>query len=295
MMSAIHILSGPLVGGLIGYITNYIAIKMLFRPRTPIYIGKLRLPFTPGVVPRRKDELADILGNAVVAKFFNADDLEIIFTSDYLSDAFAESIADILCSDSVAPRDIIEAPGDPAYRNAADALKEELCVRILAGVIKSDPVSVLARAGAARTKRRFGSAAAEMLGDELTGSVAKLLSEGLEEYILSDGRDILMPLLDAELEEAAGTPLGVMTKAVVNDRTVLVNWARDLYGRFMRAYVRPIVSTIDVGGMIAEKIKHMDAAGVEGLVLDVVKKELRYLVWLGALLGLIIGTVNIFI
>jgi uncharacterized membrane protein YheB (UPF0754 family) len=80
-MSVIHILSGPLIGGLIGYITNYIAIKMLFRPLTPLYIGRFRLPFTPGVVPRRKDDLADILGNAIVAKFFHADDPEIAFTS----------------------------------------------------------------------------------------------------------------------------------------------------------------------------------------------------------------------
>jgi uncharacterized membrane protein YheB (UPF0754 family) len=63
----------------------------------------------------------------------------------------------------------------------------------------------------------------------------------------------------------------------------------------MRAYVRPIVSTIDVGGMITEKVKGMDAAEIEGLVLDVVRKEFRYLVWLGALLGVVIGTVNIFV
>jgi uncharacterized membrane protein YheB (UPF0754 family) len=77
--------------------------------------------------------------------------------------------------------------------------------------------------------------------------------------------------------------------------SVLTELLRGLYDRLMRAYVRPIVSTIDVGGMITEKVKCMNAVEVEGLVLDVVKKELRYVVWLGALLGVIIGTVNIFI
>jgi uncharacterized membrane-anchored protein YjiN (DUF445 family) len=285
-----------LIGGVIGYITNYIAIKMLFRPRTAVYIGKLRLPFTPGVVPRRKDELADILGGAIVAKFFNADDLEIVFTSDSLRDAFAEGIADILLSDSIAPRDIAASEGDTAYLDRAAApLKEELCVRILAGVIKSEPASVLARAFATRPRRRFRGGAAEKFSDEVMASVAESFSGEIEAYILSDGKDILMPLLDAELEEAARTPLSAMTNAVFKDKAALVRLARGLYERFMRAYVRPIVSTIDVGGMIAEKIKHMDAIDVEGLVLDVVKKELRYLVWLGALLGVIIGTANIFI
>jgi uncharacterized membrane protein YheB (UPF0754 family) len=39
----------------------------------------------------------------------------------------------------------------------------------------------------------------------------------------------------------------------------------------------------------------MEAAEIEGLVLDVAEKELRYLIWLGAFLGAVIGTVNIFI
>jgi uncharacterized membrane protein YheB (UPF0754 family) len=269
---------------------------MLFRPRSAVYIGKLRLPFTPGVVPRRKDELADILGNAVVAKFFNADDLEIVFTSDYLRDAFADGIVDILLSDSIAPRDIVASADDAEYLDSAvTSVKEELCVRILAGVIKAEPASVLARACAMRAKRRFRGGAAEKLGDEIMASVAEALSEELEAYILSDGKDILMPLLDAELEEAARTPLGVMTNAVFKDKSVLVRLAQGLYERFMRVYVRPIVSTIDVGGMISEKIKHMDAIDVESLVLSVVKKELRYLIWLGALLGVVIGTANIFI
>ena len=51
-------LSGPLIGALIGYLTNWLAVKMLFRPRKALYIGKFHVPFTPGVIPRRKAALA---------------------------------------------------------------------------------------------------------------------------------------------------------------------------------------------------------------------------------------------
>lgn len=64
-----HYISSPLVGGIVGYITSWIAIKMFFLPRKPVMIGRFRLPFTPGIVPKRKDALAEILGNAVVEKF----------------------------------------------------------------------------------------------------------------------------------------------------------------------------------------------------------------------------------
>lgn len=54
-----------LIGALIGGFTNHLAIKMLFRPHEAKYIGSWRLPFTPGLIPRRRDELAKQLGITV--------------------------------------------------------------------------------------------------------------------------------------------------------------------------------------------------------------------------------------
>lgn len=54
------------LGAIIGGYTNHLAIKMLFRPHRPIYIGKFQLPFTPGLIPKRRDELAVQLGKMVV-------------------------------------------------------------------------------------------------------------------------------------------------------------------------------------------------------------------------------------
>ena len=55
-----------LIGALIGGFTNFIAIKMLFRPYKAVYIGKWRLPFTPGLIPKRRDELSTQLGRTIV-------------------------------------------------------------------------------------------------------------------------------------------------------------------------------------------------------------------------------------
>ncbi|WP_338470533.1 DUF445 family protein [Niallia sp. XMNu-256] len=54
------------VGAIIGGATNWLAIKMLFHPYHPIYIRGWRLPFTPGLIPRRRQELAIQLGRLVV-------------------------------------------------------------------------------------------------------------------------------------------------------------------------------------------------------------------------------------
>jgi uncharacterized membrane protein YheB (UPF0754 family) len=55
----------PLIGALIGYSTNWLAIKMLFKPHTEVHIGKMRVPFTPGVIPRERSRIAKSLGGAV--------------------------------------------------------------------------------------------------------------------------------------------------------------------------------------------------------------------------------------
>lgn len=53
------------VGALIGGLTNELAIRMLFRPYNAKYIGKWRVPFTPGLIPKRHQELAFQMGKLV--------------------------------------------------------------------------------------------------------------------------------------------------------------------------------------------------------------------------------------
>ncbi|MFA5701383.1 MAG: DUF445 family protein [Desulfuromonas sp.] len=52
----------PLLGALIGYVTNYIAIRMLFRPLRPWYLLGVRIPMTPGIIPSRRGDLARKMG-----------------------------------------------------------------------------------------------------------------------------------------------------------------------------------------------------------------------------------------
>ncbi|WP_162921702.1 DUF445 domain-containing protein [Listeria costaricensis] len=53
------------IGALIGAFTNYLAIRMLFRPYRAHYLGRFQLPFTPGLIPKRRIELAEKIGQVV--------------------------------------------------------------------------------------------------------------------------------------------------------------------------------------------------------------------------------------
>ncbi|WP_227937878.1 DUF445 domain-containing protein [Alkalihalobacillus deserti] len=63
------------IGAVIGGLTNSLAIKMLFRPYKEIRLGSWRVPFTPGLIPKRHDELAKQLGEMVVAYLITAEGL----------------------------------------------------------------------------------------------------------------------------------------------------------------------------------------------------------------------------
>ena len=62
----------PLVGGCIGYITNRLAVAMIFRPVEPRRFLGLRIQ---GLVPRRKPDLARSIGRVVGAHLLNHEDI----------------------------------------------------------------------------------------------------------------------------------------------------------------------------------------------------------------------------
>jgi uncharacterized membrane protein YheB (UPF0754 family) len=55
----------PIAGAIIAFVTNVIAIKMLFRPLKEVRIFGIRVPFTPGVLPRQREKLAQNIGAMV--------------------------------------------------------------------------------------------------------------------------------------------------------------------------------------------------------------------------------------
>ncbi len=58
-------LAPPLLGAFIGYMTNYVAIRMLFRPLKEWRFLGIRVPMTPGVIPSKRHDLAENIGTMV--------------------------------------------------------------------------------------------------------------------------------------------------------------------------------------------------------------------------------------
>ncbi len=65
LLAILNYASPPVVGAFIGYFTNMVAIKMLFRPLRPWRVLGCKVPFTPGVIPSKRGELAVNIGEMV--------------------------------------------------------------------------------------------------------------------------------------------------------------------------------------------------------------------------------------
>lgn len=60
------------VGAIIGYTTNVIAIKLLFRPLKPLNILGFKIQ---GVIPKRRDEIAKSIGETVEEELLSVDEI----------------------------------------------------------------------------------------------------------------------------------------------------------------------------------------------------------------------------
>ena len=80
-MNILAIIIPPILGGIIALSTNWIAIKMLFRPHKEKRIFGLRVPFTPGLIPKERGRLAKKLGEAISMH---------LLTPDVLADKLAD-------------------------------------------------------------------------------------------------------------------------------------------------------------------------------------------------------------
>lgn len=62
----------PLVGAVIGWTTNYVAIKLLFRPHKPIDLFGLKFQ---GLIPKRRKEIARSLARAIEKELLSSEDI----------------------------------------------------------------------------------------------------------------------------------------------------------------------------------------------------------------------------
>ncbi|MGF4038614.1 DUF445 domain-containing protein [Bacillus subtilis] len=112
------------IGAAIGAVTNHLAIQMLFRPYKAYYLFGKRVPFTPGLIPRRRDELAKQMGLMVVNHLLTPEGIKKRLVSDAAKTQalrVGEQLIQRLSLSEVTVKEALEKAGMKRPEKAADA------------------------------------------------------------------------------------------------------------------------------------------------------------------------------
>lgn len=294
-MEMLRYIIPPLVGAVIGYFTNYIAVKMLFRPLHPVKIGGKTLPFTPGIIPKGKPRLAKALGKAVGTTLLTETDIKNVLLSESMQNTI-KSYAGNLIRSELTLKDFAGKTMSPEKYNE---IRQNICSviteKIMTSANNANLGQIIAEKGGDAIKEKVaGTMLAMFIKDELINSLCMSLGEKVNEYINQNGRDIVSPIIDSEAGKLENKSIyEILTEAGVDADKLPDSFLR-IYISFIEKHADEFIRNFRISEIVEEKVNQMDVLMLEDLLMSIMKKELNAVVNLGALIGLILGTINIF-
>lgn len=294
-----NVIVAPLVGGVIGYITNDLAIRMLFRPRRAHYIGKFHVPFTPGLIPSQQGRIAKSIGGVISGQLLNEETLRQTLLSEGTVEKVRSKVAELvhgLSGDRRTLNGILKLRKlkgksridvDEAQQKIADALCREIVgarlgYAVIDGVVGDRMDAITQNKLFARV---VGADTQEAIKRKLAGMIDDMIAERAPEVsaaIVARYRAELFDMRICELYEK------------YHDRVEsLIDRVTEMYVSLLGGNLGRLLRAIDIEGIVVEKINALDAAQLEAMIFGIARRELRAIVYLGALLGFLMGFINL--
>ena len=296
-----HYFIGPAVGAVIGYITNDIAIRMLFRPHHAKYILGMRVPFTPGIIPKEKTRIAAAIGKAVSENLMNREVLEKSLLSDDMLAKMVDAIDEFVTTQQGNEETIEQFAAHYLSDEDIAAMRSNVTdgiVKLITGKLQDtsmgDNIAHMATEHAMEKTRnslagRFG---AEMLVQAVAQPIEKILAKHINEILKNNSAQMVESLVKDQSAQLMGMTMSQLTTGRDEQISQIKGGIINAYRVIITEHLPRILQDIDISTIIEQRINEMDMDEAEAIILDVMKKELRAIVWLGALLGSIMGTLN---
>ena len=299
-MTILEIIAGPAIGAVIGYCTNYIAVKMLFRPLKPVKIGNKTLPFTPGIIPKGQGRMARALGQAVGEHLLTKEDFEKMLLSEEIKnavvDAVLQKIEKLKDTEASLEEFLSQYTGQEEYDLMRDKLEDYITEKITEGVENLDVGAIIVEEGTKEIKEKFkGGMLSMFLNDDLIQSVATPIGNKVDEYIKENGEEKIRPAVVAQLAAAENKSVAQWVEIFPVSDKKFRQIIENIYVKFVNEKAEELAEKFHVAEIVEEKINAMDVLELENLLLGIMKKELNAVVSLGAVIGFILGLLNIWI
>ena len=314
----------PLLGGVIGYITNDIAIRMLFRPHKAKYVFGIHIPFTPGIIQKEKGRIAEAVGGVISENLMNKDVLEryllsedmigkirsaaeeFIATQQRNNETVSQFLGHYLSKEEIdtISQNINQSITKQTYEKLADSSVGEKVAHIaidhVAQKLTIDGAQELL-SGIGGALGGLGGMAAGLFGGNIVAKFLGMLREPAEHFLAKNintmlrdnGEEIVSNMIGGEVDNFLNKPVSKLLEGHEEQLAQTVNTIESIYRSIITEHLPKILQSIDISKIVRERINEMDVNETEKLIFQVMDKELKAIVWLGALLGLVMGSINI--
>jgi uncharacterized membrane protein YheB (UPF0754 family) len=298
-MMNLSFLSGPIIGAIIGLITNGIAIRMLFRPLKPIRFLGMTLPFTPGLIPKEKSRIAKSLGDVVAGELLNEEVIKSGLLSAEMDQKIKTALNHFIAEKSTSDETLNDVFLSFVGKEQGALLADEISTKIVdisyERMTKLELGVLLSEIAAAEIVANLqGSMFSMLVSDNLINSAKVKMSDIIEKLIAEKGKEILENIVLKE-----GTNL--MDKKICDLYTQyearlpeFVEWVIGAYHKLIEKNIHALLHALDLSQLVENQINSYDVLTFEKIILDIMSKELKAIVWLGGLLGFVMGLVMLF-
>lgn len=286
------------MGGVIGCITNDLAIRMLFHPRKAVYIGSWRVPFTPGLIPAQKDRIARSIGKVVGSQLLGADAIRELALSDQTIAQLEGAVRNALCrlaQEDATIRALLERSISPEKVDAAaDKLCQEgsklLMDKLLAGQISR---SIAGEVTALLQEKVKGTILAPMADEKLLASLQDAMTELIQRKLAERGPELARKEISSAVQHLLDTPLCDLTSPCIERIDEIAALVTRAYRMVLCDHLEKVLSAVDVSAIVENKVRSFSSAQLEALIFGMMNRELKAIVWLGGVLGALMGAVNL--
>ena len=297
----------PVIGALIGYITNSIAIKMLFRPLREIRIFGIRVPFTPGILPKQRNRLAQSIGAMVERELITPE----IIRKRLLNEEVREKtrLAIVSLTEKIlykTPKELLQGQKN-LLPEKINAIIDKLYPMIKTGAVDFLKSTEIRKELESRGRillmniflklnsfQRFFLSAGQYdktlqekmpeIIDDLISNIEVLLSE-------SKVKNKLLETVTLSLDKTIDGDKNIAELININedDKNKLDNFIFDKLVSAVDGQIENILSSISIKTVVSERIDSLDMIRVERIILDVMADQFKWINIFGGILGFLIG------
>jgi uncharacterized membrane protein YheB (UPF0754 family) len=295
-MQQFSFLLPPLLGLFVGYVTNSLAVRMLFRPYRALYLWKLRIPFTPGVIPKRQKDLGVAMGNMIQNHLLTATSIRKRLLSPDVRSAIVEQATSLLryeIFDRSTGEVLERIAGTADAVRIKDQATEWIASRILNHLQRIDLYALLHEEVNSFLSEHLDSLTALLFGSDAIDALVRSAEQKMRNRLESDGEAYVRALIVAEVDALLGVRTDeILVKAELTEARISESIG-EAYDRIIDSSLLNLISAIDVAAIVENEIIQMDVRELETLIISIMKRELREIINLGGLIGLILGLLSL--